>query len=245
MRQGLLWWLLVAAALVPMGGCGTTSEQKLAALDQAVVYLQGESAKLDARLAGIDSLIAKTEGALSDPNLAGQVTSQVLAALRQAQQEKPALLAAKAKADVILADLKASAEQLQAGGAVDTQALLQLAAQTIGGVGVAVGGPVGGWMGVVGMILAGVVGAGGVGVAGQKIVQLKQTRAELDLSQMETGEKDTALTEVIAGGELWKAAVKAGLPAGADPVEEWKKAMKEAQVSEVTKQQVAITRACL
>ncbi len=245
MKRRTFQTIIFALFVIPIGGCEMTPDQQLQAIDRAVTYLQAESGKLDRRLAVVDTLIAKTEQALADPNLAGSISSEVLAALQQAREEKPRLLAAKAKIDIVLADLKANCEQLKAGGPVDTAALLRLAAQTLSGAGTAIGGPVGGWMQLVAMVVLGLFGAGGAGTAVMKSRLLTVTRDELQEAKTEVREKDTALTEVVEGGEQWKLAVKKGLPEGTDALAAWKQAMKGAQVSEVTKQQVALTRAMI
>jgi hypothetical protein len=198
MRARTFQAVIFAMFIAPIGGCGTTSEQKLAAVERAVTYLRAESSKMDQRLATLDEFITRTTTALSDPNIAGSVTAAIREELLRAQAEKPAVLAAKAKADQVLADLQANAERIRAGGQVDAAALLRLAAQTLGGVGTAVGGSAGGWLQVVAMIVMGLLGAGGAGKA--LVATGKLANA------------NTALQEVVSGGETFKDSLPANAP---------------------------------
>jgi len=165
MRARTFQTIIFSLCILPIGGCGSTPPQQLAAIDQAVTYLQTASVEIDTRLGQIDGIIKSAEAVLQDPQLAGQITADILTGLKQAQAEQPKLLEAKAKADAVLTELRASVDKLKAGGQVDTAQILQLGAQTLSDAGTAVGGQAGGWMKLVGAILLGVLGTGGAGAA--------------------------------------------------------------------------------
>jgi len=69
MRQGLLWWGLVAAVL-PLGGCGTTSDQRLAELQTAVTWTAEQSQRMEARIVLLQQALTSAQVLLADPNLA-------------------------------------------------------------------------------------------------------------------------------------------------------------------------------
>jgi len=205
------------------GGCQLSSEERVAAVEQAVTYLQGESVQFDLRLAAIQAVIASSRTALGDPNVTGAAAEQIRATMDEATAELGKVSGVKAKVDLVMADLQTKLAAMKAGGTVDVEAELKTAAAVLGTIGGAIGGATGGWLQAISAVLIALVSAlPGLLVARSRGAKLSKT--------------ETALQEVVAGGERFKDTAATGIA-------QWKEAMTVAQKSEATRELVAVARA--
>jgi hypothetical protein len=184
MRQGCLWWLLVAAALLPMGGCGTDSGQRIAWLEAQLKTSEGVIADLQPVVTALESewLTLRTQWA--DPNNSAQVQSLAarMKMIEMSLGPKKASLEAALK---IVPQYRAELEQAIQNG-VAPGAEVQLYGKGVTAVGTAVGGPWGAVLAAAGMLLTGI---------GTAVVKGQRDKLEMANQKMDS---DTAIGGIVA-----------------------------------------------
>ncbi len=173
--QILLCTVLLAA------GCGTTSKDRLAYVQKEVTQLQAWSAATDVAIRDLRGVIATTQALLADPNAAADPV-RASAVIATAQQQLDAKLAYKATIDAKLAEMQQYLKALPADPDVSHE--LGFAGITISSVGTSIGGTIGGWLGLAGVILTALATALG------SIIKARQASAQLG--------------QVVEGGENFK-----------------------------------------
>jgi hypothetical protein len=119
MKQGLLWWVLAAAALTPVGGCGTTSDQRIAALQRVVNATAEQSNQMDAKIVLLQRALASAQNLLADPNLASATLVNIRADVATLQAKLDAAKPVKQLLDQNLVAYQAQLTATLAAGPVD------------------------------------------------------------------------------------------------------------------------------
>jgi hypothetical protein len=219
---------IVAAViwLVPITGCGLDSAQRLDIAERALAVVERESAKLDERLEALDTFLVTSRAALADPNTTDELAEKIIAGIDKAQAEFARIQEVKPEVDQVTRDLRAKIAALQAGGDVDFTSELQVVATLLGSTGTAIGGETGQWLKIAAMVLSALVTLlGGLG--------LREHQGKMTAT--------TALSEVIAGGQKFKAKVRAAPEplSGEAAVTAFKAEQGTAQKTPATKKLVA------
>lgn len=251
MKRTTLTLIVLALVLVPIGGCGLTPDQRVAALQGAIARTQEMSLQLDSQIQAIQQAVAQANVTLADPNAGGAAAAYLREALPKLEAKLAASVPIKKLVDQQLAALQAQFAALQAAGPLDVQKEFAAYGQGVTSVGGALPPPyntIALLLGSVGLpVIGAIAGAFAKGKQAQTQLAAKDdqiTAADIRAKEakIRAEEMETALDDVVAGGEAWKEAMKAGLPAGTDAVTAWKAAMAEAQASEVTQENVALAR---
>lgn len=195
---GLLMLLIVAAV-----GCQgyQTSDERIAALEQAVVVSQQALADSDTNIAQLQEVIAKSRVYLTDSSLDSETKAKIESILNQAQTQLTAAIAKKA-------DIQASLNQFQQQITdIKTNnegigAELQIYGEGLQHIGENVPAPVGPWIGLAGTVLA---LAGSVIIGWKKSKQAQQNHT---ISQSLVSSVDVLLAGM---SEVEAAAAKAKL----------------------------------
>jgi len=232
MRIKTLCIVCAVSWLVPIGGCETNSAERIELMRQSLGVVAEQSVILETRLVALESFLAESRAALADPNLAGDVAAEITAGIERARAELAKVRPAQAKLDQVTGQLQAKIAEIQAGGDADITDELQLVVTLLGGAGTAIGGETGQWLKIGAAILGGLVTLLG---GAYKIQRDKKIVVDAELA-----ETQTALGEVVAGGEKFKAA------AAAAPTEDatvlFKQSQDKAQRTATTRTLVAVAR---
>lgn len=185
MFQGIVGALAVALAC---GGCKMTSEQQIAAAQEAVPILQSAVERLDAQIEIVQQSMLALEAVLADPTTSFGDQQKVVAKLAEYRGELEKWQELKAPTETALVKIK---EVLDKGpeGVADLTDVLRMATEAMAAVAPLTPPTVQPWLNIVSMVLTALLalfGAGGA-VAVKKLVTLK-----------------TAFNEVVAGGERLK-----------------------------------------
>ena len=214
--------------LIPIGGCESNSAERIEVMRQSLGVVAEQSVILEGRLMALESFLAEGQAALADPNLGGDMAAEITAAIERARAELAQVRPAQAKLDQVTAQLQAKIVEIQAGGDADITDELQLVVTLLGGAGTAIEGETGQWLKIGAAILGGLVTL----LGGAYKIQ----RTELAKTQ-------TALTDVVAGGEKFKKAAAGGHGSTEDAIILFKDAQTKAQQhSEATRTLVAVAR---
>ncbi|HUX14982.1 MAG TPA: hypothetical protein VMW52_00830 [Phycisphaerae bacterium] len=232
MRIKTLCIICAVTWLIPIGGCERNSAERIELMRQSLGVIAEQSVILEGRLVALESFLAESQAALADPNLAGDMAAEIGAGIERARAELAKVRPAQAKLDQVTGALLAKIATLQAGGDVDITDELQLVVTLLGASGGAIGGETGQWLKIGAAILGGLVTLlGGA---------YKLQRDKTIVVDAELAETQTALGEVVSGGEKFKKA------AAAAPAEDARVLFKAAQVTaqqhEATRTLVAVAR---
>lgn len=167
---GLMVFLM---AVVPMGGCGMDTPQRVAALRSAIAIVNDQSAALDAKILQVEALLKANESLLADPNATG-------AALAELREENAALQAKLAAAKPVkrlfgqkLAAYRSAIDHAVAVGGMDPNKEAELYGKGISVIGSALPAP---WN-VYATLLGGLVTAFG-GAIGGAIARGRKAKAD-------------------------------------------------------------------
>ena len=218
--------------LVPIGGCGTDSAQRLELAERGLAVVTEQSAVLEERLVAIDAFLATSQTALTEPNLTDDLAATIAVEIERTREELARVRPAKAKLDRVAAELQTKIATLRGGGDVDVTDELALVAALLGSTGTAIGGETRRWLQVAAAILTGLVTLLGTAL---KVQTDRKLAAETDADRHRV-----ALAEVVAGGEAFKKAADV-LPTEAATVL-FKKAQSQAQKTPATQELVAVAR---
>jgi hypothetical protein len=191
MRTRMFIFIALIAAGLPLGGCDSTSQQRIAAIQKTVGELEKRSAQLDAAVSGLQVFMADAKGMLADPNVTGEASGKLAELIEKTQAQITEQLATKAKIDAVLAALQQKLQQVDAGGQVDVSDELALLANGLSAAGTQISGETGKWLSLGGAILAFIAGL----VPGL----LKARAVGTSLAQAKT-----ALQDVVQAGENFK-----------------------------------------
>ncbi len=172
---------LFSALLLAVAGCGTTAKDRLAYVQKEVTQLQTWSAEADLAIRELRTVIATTQALLADPNAAADPV-RAQAVVTTAQQQLEAKFAYKATIDAKLAEMQRRLAALPANPDVSDE--VGFAGVTMTSVGTTVGGVVGGWIALGGVILTALATAIG------SILKARAANGQL--------------AQVVAGGEVFK-----------------------------------------
>ena len=225
MRVKTLCIIAAVTWLIPIGGCDMGSAERIELLETAIAEVQARSAQADEIIAVLAAGLAESRAALADPNLPPETAAEITALLAAAQEKLATTQAVKSRADAILAMLRT---QLAAAGEIagpgDELAFLGQGLTTVGGQ---LPPPLGIYATLAGSLVTAI---GGAFVAVKRGGALKAKTAEATAL-------DTALAEVVAGGQVFKLA----LTDNAELMAAFKQAHGDAQ-SLLTRERVALAR---
>jgi hypothetical protein len=221
--------------LFSIGGCNTDSKERLAALQQGVTQLQARSAQADAAIASLQLFIAKAGPMLADANMTDGAVAKVKDLIAQAQSQIEDKLKYKAAVDATLADLQKELAAMPVAPDVSNE--VGLVGSTLSSVGGQVGGDVGKWLALAGMVITFVSGLA------PGLLKAKNAIGQANTATAKAAAATTALQEVVNGGEAFKEAVKTSESVTAESaIKAFKDAQAQAQQSQVTKELVAVAR---
>lgn len=201
MRVRTLCIIAALTWLIPIGGCGTTSAERVAVLEAAVTAMQARSGQVDAAIAALETFLADGAQLLAEPNLPAGDIERIAAAVVTASAKLESAQVVKGRVDAALSDLQA---QLAAADAVTGPgAELQLIGSAVSTIGAHAPPPYGTYAALAGSLITAI---GGVIVGLQKAAEAKQKTAALEGKTQEARELGCALGDVIAGGEAFKKA---------------------------------------
>lgn len=106
-KRIVLWGLLL---LMAVPGCGLTSRERVAILENAVVRAEKISDKLEVRLTKMESVLVETRTALADPNLSAELRKQLDDVLTQATEGIKAVSAKRGEYAGLISRLRAQIE---------------------------------------------------------------------------------------------------------------------------------------
>jgi len=149
--------ILLAVCCLWAGGCGSDTATRIETYRSALGQLQATSSEIDVRLASIETFLSQAHASLADPNL-GSSSAEIREAIETALSKRDQAIAAKAKVDLAIAQIRTELEAIDVEGADWTDEISLLGSALAAG-GQAAGGEVGAWLAAIGGILA---GAGGV-----------------------------------------------------------------------------------
>jgi small-conductance mechanosensitive channel len=244
MRTRAFQLILFSLGVFLIGGCGLTSDQRVSALQNAIAQTQAISQQMEAKIQQLETVIEQAKTALADPNATDATLVYLRDSLAKVEAKLAAMRPVKQVVDQNLAVLQKQLAAALAAGPLDPQKEFAAYGRGVTTVSAALPPPfntIGLMIGsLVLPLIGGIVGAFAKGK--QAKTQLAQKDGQLTVANARADEMETSLSDVVAGGEAWKSAMKAGLPEGTDPLTAWKEAMNEAQVCEVTKENVALAR---
>jgi hypothetical protein len=208
-----------------VSGCGMTSQQKVDAAKEALPAVQQAVLVLDQQITKAQSSLAVLTEQLSDPNLTGEIADQIRSAAEKGSEELARLQKLRGPVFEALTQISAVVAAGPTTGASVTD-LLKMAQGSLAAVAGVVPGPAGAWLQIAAGVIAFLITllTGGGVVAAKKLQTVK-----------------TAFTEVVAGGE----AFKADLGTGSTAIDVFKGAQARLQRTPATKRLVAVTRADL
>lgn len=224
MRVKTLCIIAAVTWLIPIGGCDMNSAERVAALEAAVSQVQAHSAHADGVISALQVALADSQRTLADPNLPREMRAELIEIVTAAQVKLDKAREVKVSVDAILATLRtqlAAAEVSGPGGE------LQLIGQGLTTVGGQLPPPLGIYATLAGSLVTAI---GGAFVAVKRGGALKAKTAEATAL-------DTALAEVVAGGQVFKQA----LTDNAELMAAFKQAHGDAQ-SLLTRERVALAR---
>jgi hypothetical protein len=176
--------IVLMAALV--AGCGSTSEQRIAAYKQGLDQATAASRELDLYLPQVDGAIAASEAAIA-AGLPADQAAKMQAKIDEAKKVKAQLLAYKAAADKAALEAQAAIAAIIEGGGKDFSAELQAIGAVLTSAGAVVPPPAGPFV-TLGGVLVGIIGGIFGGIKSQKkyktglVDVVKSVNAVLDKS---------------------------------------------------------------
>ena len=220
------WWAAVAVLIVPCGGCGLDSAQRIAALQTALEKAQFASAEYAARLDVVLEALDAVRAQLDDPNLAGETTARIEAELADLQAKYAALKGVKQIVDKQVSDYTEILAKARAAGDVDIAKELQLYGQGVGAVAPALPPPFNAYAALAGALLTAAGGAAGAYVRGRAAKKA-----------------ETAIKEIVAGGEEFQRLVTVATPSDILNIAETFKGIQHRNQSPATEGLVKAARA--
>ena len=99
MRARTFITLATLFLIAPIGGCGLSSAERIAVIEQTVATLQDKSAQLDTTITALEQFLGESQTLLADPNLPPESVDRIAAAVVQAQDKLAEVKAVKGKVD--------------------------------------------------------------------------------------------------------------------------------------------------
>jgi hypothetical protein len=188
-KRGSVVVACVAVVLACMGaGCQLTSQERIDRAEQALAVVQQVSVSLDAQIAAVRTGIEQVQATLDDPNLTSEAVAKLQAAMVKGDQELARLQTQKVKVDSAIGKVQTVISAGPDSGA-DVSDELQLLGSALVAASSAASGDIALWL----------------KLAGGALITLSTLVAGWSATKLATVK--TALTEVVAGGEKFKASV--------------------------------------
>ncbi len=197
MRKSIFMVLIVG--VIPLSGCRSSSQERIESLKAGIATVQKTQAQIDIEIAGWQQFLAEGEKKMADPNN-GPVLRQMAQDMATARMKLEALQALKQKAEAALVEFqKALAAVPEDPNLADEVNMWGTMLITAGG---SIPAPIGGYLALGGWLLTTVAGG----------LKLKNQSATLKTNTAKLNQTETALTEVVQGGEGTKAGIQAITP---------------------------------
>lgn len=148
-------FLCVVLAAVGFAGCGTDPAQRIELYHQQLATFARALQDSDARIAALQAAIDQGAQLLSDPNMAGQAEQAAIAErVEQIRRALEKAMVAKGEIQAWIASTEQAIAQAQAAGPVDLSGELGLIGQAVTQGGGAIGGPIGAYVGIGGLVIS-------------------------------------------------------------------------------------------
>jgi len=152
-----LWCACLLGLLLLSAGCNMTSEQRLDLLERYIDTATDASQDIGQALVVLDHVAEQTQLALEDPNLPASEVENVREILTKTRAEIVKLQARKTQIDEALARWQEVLVKAQAGE-VNVATELQVLGEGTRILGGEIGGSIGGYVTIAGMVLSGIAG---------------------------------------------------------------------------------------
>jgi hypothetical protein len=173
---------MVAAMMLLVAGCGSTSEERIAVLKSGIDKATALSAESEKYVAILDTQLTEADRMLADPAIDAELTAKIQGVIAKVQAERDKAMAQKATIDAAVENWKKQVDSITAGGSANIGTELQIIGTGITTAAPIAPGPAAGYMYLVGALLT----AFGAGVG--KVYQTKKDSPAIQ-----------ALPEVIKG----------------------------------------------
>jgi len=152
-----LWCVCLFSLLLALAGCNMTSEQRLDLLNRYINAATEASQDIDQALILLDHVAEQTQAALEDPNLPAHQVAPAREILTKTRAEIVKLQARKTQIDEALVRWQEVLAQAQTGE-VNVATELQVLGEGARIFGGEIGGSIGGYVTIAGMVLSGIAG---------------------------------------------------------------------------------------
>ncbi len=204
----LLMIVVLTIGMFTLGGCESSSAQRIAQLQAAIAIAQQASAAYDAQAGAITASMPGLEQAMSDGNLPPEMRQKAIDTLNMLKGKLAMIQNEKVKVDNAIANYQ------KAILTIDTNAPNLNTELQIWGAGLQAGapiaGPYAGWVYIIGL---GLTTIGGIGAAMKKAADEKRER---EAKEKETADKlkaQTALDQVVTANQNFLDANPTAAPA--------------------------------
>jgi hypothetical protein len=180
LRKSLVLIVILAIGMFGLSGCDTSSAQRIAAVQSAILAAQQISTSYDAQVGTITASMPGLEAAMSDGNLPPAMRQKAIDTLNLLKGKLATIQAEKLKVDTAIANYQKAIKN------IDTNSPTLATELQIYGTGMTqiapAAGPYAGWVYLAGL---GLTTIGGIGAAAKKAADEKRAREALD--QVVTG----------------------------------------------------------
>jgi len=180
LRKSLVLIVILAIGMFGLSGCDTSSAQRIAAVQSAILAAQQISTSYDAQVGTITASMPGLEAAMSDGNLPPAMRQKAIDTLYLLKGKLATIQAEKLKVDTAIANYQKAIKN------IDTNSPTLATELQIYGTGMTqiapAAGPYAGWVYLAGL---GLTTIGGIGAAAKKAADEKRAREALD--QVVTG----------------------------------------------------------
>ena len=192
-----LWMAALAAGMMLLSGCGTTPEQRIAALQAQAQRAEQVVGQLGAAIPQVEAAAEQLRAVLADPAIDAALRDKTLTVLAAAEVKLAQMRSAEQAAAATLATLLEAIATLQAGGTITVAEEVQLYGQIGQQVSTALPPP---WGGLVLLASSLVTLIGGLigGAAKQKLADKDQIDRKAATLEEVVGSVDALLRELDA-----------------------------------------------
>ena len=180
LRKSLVLIVILPIGMFGLSGCDTSSAQRIAAVQSAILAAQQISTSYDAQVGTITASMPGLEAAMSDGNLPPAMRQKAIDTLNLLKGKLATIQAEKLKVDTAIANYQKAIKN------IDTNSPTLATELQIYGTGMTqiapAAGPYAGWVYLAGL---GLTTIGGIGAAAKKAADEKRAREALD--QVVTG----------------------------------------------------------